>query len=247
MFTYILYIIVTDVKVPAIDRSYFRTRRVTMDTDHFPHLSAYDSDPCIEEILVWCDPYIRIYALKYVPRNVCHDDTIDLDVDEIAQITRIKLWHMLQSQTIANFQAYAKRISFNEGVNMVRGSHGCLSLQMNEDGELIQGDLIGRKEQKNNPETLLEEQEGTDEMITIVADTIAGMRTCQRQQQAAICHLKEKWDDFPRLAAALKNRNVDIEVKYPENSYERQKLQSSYSPAKRKLAEKLGVDLALYK
>lgn len=223
------------------------TRRKTMDTDHFPRVSVSDSDPCIEEILVWCDPYIRIYALKFVPRNACHNDTIDLDVDEIAQITRIKLWHMLQSQTIANLKAYAKRISFNEGVNMVRGSHGCLPLQMSEDGELIQGGLIGCKEQKNNPEALLEEQERIDELITIVADMIAGMRTCQRQQQATICHLKEKWDDFPRLAAALKSRDIDSDVTYPEERNARQKLQSSYTPAKRKLAERLEVDLTLYK
>lgn len=218
-----------------------------MDTDHVPRLSAYDSDPCIEEILVWCDPYIRIYALKYVPRNVCHCDTIDLDIDEIAQITRIKLWHMLQTQTIENPKAYAKRISFNEGVNMVRGSDGSLPLQMSEDGELIQGCLVGRGEAKNNPETLLEEQEETDELITIVADALSGMGKCQRQQQATISRLKEQWDDFPRLAAILKSRNIDSEVKYAEDGYERQKLQSCYSPAKRKLAEKLGVDLSLYK
>ena len=216
-----------------------------MDTNHLPRLSAFDSDPCIEEILEFCDPYIRRLALKKVPRNVCHRDTVDLDADEIAQRTRIKLWKMLQKQTVVSPKAYASRIVFHEVVNMVRSNDNCLPLQISDDGEIVQECLTGRGEAKNNPEAILAELEIVDELIAVVADAIAEMRI--HQQQAAICRLKEKMDDFPRLAAALKRRSIDSEVEYSKESAARQKLQASYPPAKRKLATRLGVDLALYK
>lgn len=216
-----------------------------MDTNHLPRFSAYDSDPCIEEILEFCDPYIRRLALKKVPRNVCRRDTLDLDVDELAQKIRIKLWEMLQKQAIVNPRAYTNYIAFHQAVNMVRNYDGCLSLQISEDGEIAKGCLVGRREEINNPEVMLEGQEILDELITEVADTIAEMHL--HQQQATICRLKEKMDDFSRLAAALKTRNIDSGVEYSKESVARQKLQSSYPPAKRKLATRLGVDLALYK
>lgn len=102
-----------------------------------------------------------------------------------------------------------------------------------------------RERQQCQLEAMLEEQEIVDELITAVADGIAGMHT--HQQRAAICRLKEKMDDFSRLAAELARRNVDCGVEYPKESAARQKLQSSYPPAKRKLAIRLGVDLTVYK
>ena len=215
-----------------------------MDTNQFPRLSAYDSDPCIEEILELCDPYIRRLAFKKVPRNVCRRDILD-EADELAQKIRIKLWEMLQKQTIANPRAYTGYIAFHQAVNMVRDYDGCLSLQINEDGEIAKGCLVGRREEINNPEAMLEEQEILDELITAMADTIAEMHL--HQQRATICRLKEKMDDFSRLAAALQARNIDSTVEYSKESAARQKLQSSYPPAKRKLATRLGVDLARYK
>jgi hypothetical protein len=215
-----------------------------MDTNQFPRLSAYDSDPCIEEILELCDPYIRRLAFKKVPRNVCRRDILD-EADELAQKIRIKLWEMLQKQTIVNPKAYTNYIAFHQAVNMVRNYDGCLSLQISEDGEIAKGCLVGQREEINNPETMLEGQETLDELITQVADAIAEMHT--HQQQATICRLKEKMDDFPRLAVALQKRNVDSAVEYAKESVARQKLQSSYPPAKRKLATRLGVDLVLYK
>ena len=217
-----------------------------MDTDHVPRLSAYDSDPCIEEILELCEPYIRSLALKKVPRNVCHRDTVDLDVDELVQITRIKLWQILLKQEVAYPVGYARRIIFSEVVNMVRRHDYCFPLQASEDGEIVEGRTSrGEREEQQNPAEIFDVEERQKDMLAEVVGVIANMSL--RQQQASVCRLKEKVDNLTQLVDALRSRNIDSEVEYPEDSYERQKLQSSYTPAKRKLAQRLGVDLALYK
>ncbi len=169
-----------------------------------------------------------------------------MDVDELVQVTLIKLWQILLKQTVTYPTAYARRIIFHEVVNMVRRHNYCLPLQTSEDGEIVEGrtSRIEREEQQN-PAEIFDVEVREQDTLAQVVDIIANMSL--RQQQASICRLKERVDNLTQLVDALNSRNIESEVEYPENSYERQKLQSSYSPAKRKLAEKLGVDLALYK
>ena len=44
------------------------------------------------------DGYIRMLALKYVPRQISSAETFDLDVAELAQKVRIKLWLALEKE-----------------------------------------------------------------------------------------------------------------------------------------------------
>src|SRR5438876_10781810 len=82
----------------------------------------------VNEILEHYDSFIRMLARKNMPRSITSADVIDLDMDELVQITRLKLWLALEKQDIRNMNAYIRRIVYNEAVNMVRQHNPILPL-----------------------------------------------------------------------------------------------------------------------
>src|SRR5262249_41436148 len=78
--------------------------------------SAYDSDPDIEEILVRLDPYIVALVEKMARRssNIARPEVLDLEIDEIVQRVRIKLWKALMVKLIEYPRAYIRTIVNNE-------------------------------------------------------------------------------------------------------------------------------------
>src|SRR5436305_2965708 len=57
--------------------------------------SAFDSDydaNQIDEILRQNDDYILALAVEEVPRHIASPDVLDLEIHELAQRSRIKLW-----------------------------------------------------------------------------------------------------------------------------------------------------------
>src|SRR5947209_980513 len=90
----------------------------------------------IERVLVDFDGYIRSLAQRKVPRAVVLRGMLDMEIDEIVQNTRIKLWQALQGREISNLEAYVRCIVHTECVNMVRGYRHTFPLPINEEGEL---------------------------------------------------------------------------------------------------------------
>src|SRR5437588_486708 len=82
---------------------------------------------------------------------------------------------------------------------------------------------------------------GIDEMVDVVSE----LRP--RQMHSTICTLKDRVDDLIQLVDALQEKGIESELQWPVIKADRQRLQASYSPAKRKVASFMGVDLSLYK
>src|SRR5690242_20412123 len=74
----------------------------------------------IAELLEKLDTYIVHLARKRIPRYTVRPGEHELEIDELAQQTRVKLWLALCKSDIANPAGYAGSIVSTEAVNMQR-------------------------------------------------------------------------------------------------------------------------------
>src|SRR5579884_1981935 len=206
-----------------------------MGIPNLPGPSAYDSDFDAEEILERHDEYIMSLARKNIPRNIVPSEDMDLEIDELAQNSRIKLWLALRKQQITYLKAYIRRILQTETVNMVRQRKLTLPLPIDEDGELYQGNLlVTASEEMQDPLDELEREETIAEYITKTIDDV--LKLPSHQQFAMICSLKDQLDDLLLLIEGFKDHNVDIEeVNWPEEKEKIQRIRASLSIARKKL------------
>jgi DNA-directed RNA polymerase specialized sigma24 family protein len=105
------------------------------------------NDLDIERMLEDFDGYILRLVGRKVHRIVVRGEMLDMEVDEIVQNTRIKLWQALQRRKIINIEAYVRCIVHTECINMVRGYRLTFPLPINEEGELYQGKVLAAASQ----------------------------------------------------------------------------------------------------
>src|SRR4051812_19712080 len=87
-------------------RFYKRKWRKTMNQPFYP-----EADLPISALLEQLDSYMHALAWRTVPRQALAAETVDLDVEDIVQNTRIKLWLALErEQKINNTRAYVRSI-----------------------------------------------------------------------------------------------------------------------------------------
>jgi DNA-directed RNA polymerase specialized sigma24 family protein len=206
-----------------------------MNIPNLPGPSAYDNDFDVDKMLEDHDAFIVALARKNVPYNVTSPELLDLDIDELAQNTRIKLWIASQKKRITCLKAYIRCIVRSQSVNMVREHKPVLPLPTDEDDELYQGNLlIILGEGMQDPLAELEQDEMIAEYITKTVDEV--LKLPPRQQLSMICSLKEELDDLLLLVNAFKDRGVDIEiVNCPEEQEEIQRYRASRSVARKKM------------
>lgn len=205
-----------------------------MKISNLPGPSAYDSD-FVDAVLEQHDEYIVALARKNTPHSVAPSEVLDLEIDELAQNSRIKLWLALQKRQITHPKSYIRCIVQTESVNMLRQHKLILPLPVDEDGELDQGDLlILAGEGMQDPLDELEREEMIADYITKAVDDV--LKLPARQQLAMICSLKERIDDVLLLIETFKDHQTDIEaVSWPEEKEEIQKIRASLSVAQKKL------------
>ncbi len=107
--------------------------------------SAFDSDYNIneiDEILRQNDDYIVAMAREKLPRHIASPEVLDLEIQELAQRSRIKLWKALQHRHIRHIKAYIRCIVHSASVDMVRNYKPDLPLPLDEEGELYQGNVL---------------------------------------------------------------------------------------------------------
>ncbi len=132
----------------------------------------YDANE-IDEILRQNDGYILALAREKVPRHIASPEVLDLEIHELAQRSRIKLWRALQKRHITHLKAYIRRIVHSESMDMVRSYKPDLPLSVDEDGELYQGDvLMVSGEGMQDPLYELEQKEMAAEYITQAVDVL---------------------------------------------------------------------------
>ena len=206
-----------------------------MSIPNLPGPSAYNDDFDVDKMLEDYDAYIVGLARKNVPYNVTSPEVLDLDIDELAQNTRIKLWIASQKKRITSIKAYIRCIVRTQSVNMVREHQPVLPLPTDEEGELYHGNLLvtaGKGMQ--DPLEELEQEETIAEYITKTVDEV--LKLPSRQQLSMVCSLKEEVDDLLLIVNAFKDRGVDIEtVNCPEEKEEVQRNRASRSVARKKM------------
>ncbi len=65
-----------------------------------------------------------------------------------------------------------------------------------------------------------------------------------RQQHAAVCTLKDRIDNLLPFVEALQEKDIDFDLEWPTEKTERQRLQASYAPVKRKFAQAMSISSA---
>ena len=205
--------------------------------------SPYDCDLGLNECVEKYFPLILALARKAVPNNIG-----PVDSDDVAQEAFIKLLLISEKQPIKSHNAYIRRIVHTIVVDSLRKfkPHLYHALPIDEEGEIREGNLIvTQSAELGDPEVIFEQKEAVEELMDELMDVVSELRP--RQMHSTICTLKDRVDDLIQFVDALQEKGIDSELQWPLGKTERQRLQASYSPAKRKVAGFLDADLSLYK
>jgi len=111
-----------------------------MEHLHALGLSAYENDP-VDMFLAQNEPHIQSEVRKVV-KSFSSDGILDLEVDELAQAVRVKLWKACQKQPIKHPRAYIMAVARTTAIDVIRRHKSVLYLSMNVYGELEQGNLL---------------------------------------------------------------------------------------------------------
>jgi DNA-directed RNA polymerase specialized sigma24 family protein len=196
-----------------------------------------DDTPGADALLIEYDSYIRKQARRYMlnARRLAHPDALDMEIDELAQKIRIKIWGAWQKQDISNPKGYIGRIAHNEFISMVRQHRPISQLPLDEEGELYQGDVVGTfSQEEQDPADEVEQADVNRYYLHKVVEAIV---TLPRQQQRAMLYaLKEKIDDICAFKRACRAHNIDVEaLRPPTSGGELQAMRSSTTIARKKL------------
>jgi DNA-directed RNA polymerase specialized sigma24 family protein len=185
-----------------------------------------------EKILESIDGYIVIQARRLIYRvhTSNYREASDLEVDELAQRARIKLWHMLNKGMIHRPYPYVRRIIYSEFIDMKRQQKPVQPLILDDEGgcqSLAIGDPADEVIQHFEDFALLQH------IVQMVVDLPP------RQQLAMVCFLREVVDDPAQLSIAFYRHHIDITgLQWPSQIAERQLLRASLTVARRKLARR---------
>jgi len=203
--------------------------------DHIPlGLGAYDSDPD-NEFLVEHDFYIQAEARKIILSGLFPEDMFELEVNELAQIIRIRLWKAHQKRTINNPRAYIRTIAYTAAVDIVRNHKPTVSLSTGMNGEPGPGDFqLAQNERLRDPAFEIELGEIDRSLLTKLVEAILALP--HRQRHAVLYSLIEHHDEVQSLINALKEEGIDIaKINWPREKYEVYLLKASLSVARKKL------------
>ena len=200
-------------------------------------VAASRRDIC-EGTLRRLDGYIisRVHRLGRCYSRDIHPAVLDLELDEIIQRVRIKLWQALEKRDIHYPYAYIKLIIQSEFIDMKRRKKPYLSLSTDEG--LIHDEVeITARHMADPAETMAQE---IDASTCLKEMTQAVLALPPRQQYAIICSLKERVDDLRQLIEAFKEQKMDIQaIEWPAGKAEKRLLHASLVPAKKTLAKSL--------
>jgi DNA-directed RNA polymerase specialized sigma24 family protein len=197
-------------------------------------LGAYDSDPD-EEFLVEYDAYIRAQVWKAIQRGLFTTVAFDLEVDELVQTIRIKLWDARRKRTINHPRAYIRKIAYTTAIDMVRRYRSNTSLPTDIDEDLCLGDLlVAQNEGYQDPAYEIELREIDSYFIEKLMQGILSLPP--RQRQALLYSIREHWEESLPLIKAFKAQGLDIEIlDLSDEECEVHLLKASLSVARKKL------------
>lgn len=201
----------------------------------------------INNLLSEYDAYIYALAQKSVPHQLAYsagNDEFAMEVDELAQRSRIKFWQALEKRQVAFPKAYIRTIVYSECVELARQRKSYVPLPVDDDGELYQGDaLTAPGEDTLDPQSIVEQKERHSERLKELVRIVLQHLT-RRQKQAFLCGLKDKIDDIDVFNETLAAYEFDLEddICLPRNKAERRSWQASCSQARRIIARYMQAD-----
>lgn len=215
-----------------------------MVTDGIRGPSPFDSDAAADESF---DPLFHIIASN-VRRTYAGTVIGPADFDDLTQEVSINVWLYSLAHPIAHPGAFVRRTAHNVSVDLQRKFKPSLSQAFPEDGEgeTLEDMLLWRETSlENDPEWCALNNEGAAEMTERMADAIAGLSPCQ--QEATLCTLRPRVDNWQRLVSALEARGINADVEWSDDPEEKRRLQASFSPARRNIAHSMDENLSQYR
>jgi DNA-directed RNA polymerase specialized sigma24 family protein len=196
----------------------------------------------VSTILEQLDGHIRILALKHVPRQISSRETVDLDVAELAQKVRIKLWLALEKEPvrpIRNLNAYVGRIVYHESVSMVRAHKYLQPLFVDDDGELSYGQaLITADKAMQDPSDVVEQEEQLEECLQRAIIAVKALPP--RQRQAMLCTLNDYIEDVPLILDYMQNNSLSVSAaQWPQDERDLRSLKALLSVSRKKVRRAL--------
>jgi DNA-directed RNA polymerase specialized sigma24 family protein len=198
-------------------------------------LLRYEENIRIEEILMQYDGFI----IAVVREHIGLDPTLiraavrDLEIDELVQLVRIKLWHALERKEILYPKAYIRRIVYSEIVDMTRRQKRPVQpLPEDEEGEIYSGKLlVSPGEGMADPAEVVEQWEEVRGRMKEVVGVV--LQLPARQRHAMICTLRDRVDDPQLLVDAFKQNKCEMQQwQWPQMRKEKILLQASLSYAR---------------
>ncbi len=220
-----------------------------MKLENLGGVSEKVSDSDIQEILEQFDPYIVILVKNkaYHSSNLDRPEVLDLEIDEITQRVRIKFWQALLKKKIEHHRAYIRSIVSNEFNDIGRRRKAPLPLPTDEDGELYMGNvLVSGSKEFADPANVIEKEEELENLMELAAQVIPDLPS--RMKLAMINHLKDEVDNLILLIATFEKYKVTIKSnKWPDDPTDSKRLKASLSPARYRIAQRVGLNLSEYK
>ncbi len=208
--------------------------------DRMTFSSTYPSSHDVESTLVAYDPYV-----VSLMRNSSFTHLSFMDRDDLTQLVRIKMMQALQKRSIRNLSKYLKSIAHNEYVSFIRRQKPTVSLFASDEEER-EDEPVSTKEGFRDPQVEYAATTSYNERLETIVRTI--MALPKVQMRVAVCFIRDRMDDPLSLIDAFRQHNLDISMlQWPTDPKEKQCLQASYTPVRKKLAQALGIDLALFK
>src|SRR6266700_3079019 len=97
---------------------------------------SFEQEPMsIEEFLSAYDASIQQHVKRQFPRSRVPAEVLDLEMDELIQQARVKLWKALQKRKIVHGRLYIRKVVRNLIVDMLRRPKRTVPLSFDDDEE----------------------------------------------------------------------------------------------------------------
>jgi DNA-directed RNA polymerase specialized sigma24 family protein len=213
----------------------------TYNQQNMPITSQKETGESSEEILKRFDWYITVQTKRIVRLYpaLAHQAVVDLEIDELMQRVRIKLWRTLEKRTILYPHNYIKRMIRNELIDMQRQKKPTLPLPTDEEEQWQFSETTGiTLADTHDPADEVEQRMESSSLLEKTVPLV--LRLPPRQRLAMMCSLKDRVDDLVQLVDSFKAHQTDIEkLSWPAEHYDRRVLQASLVVARRALAKQI--------
>jgi DNA-directed RNA polymerase specialized sigma24 family protein len=197
---------------------------------------SFEQQPMsIEEFLSEYDAYIQQRARWQFPRGLVPVEVLDLEMDELVQLARIKLWKILQKRKIVHARLYIRLVVHCLIINMLRRPKRTVLLSFDDDEEnIVQSNFV---EASWLVPDLADEYEEYDLIVGVLEQTVElAMTFPPRQKLALLCLLKEHFAGESYLVQILEKQGLNAEkIFWPEDKVEKQRLKASLPAARERL------------